>query len=171
MRAALLVLALLATPAAAQVSYPPVDASKVATKSEVQAAAALAATACQPAMTAPMSEASSATAGSAATCNRQDSRAKRITRATSCTLATGGTCTVTYEALPAEDPNIIPVAQSAQPIFCTKTAAATSTSASIRCWLYQSAVLTLAVVQSGITIGPAAAPAGTVVDVTALPKN
>lgn len=123
------------------------------------------------ATTLPPTEVVAPTLGTSTAYRGADDPQPRITRAKQCTLDATASCTVTYEALAAANPNVIPVAQSTSPIFCTKTAAATTTSASIKCWLYQSAVLNLAIVTTGLTIGPALAPAGTLVDITVLPRN
>ena len=169
--------ALLASPVSAQLVTPlnppaPVNTATLATKSELQAAQdALMQAMPQRATTLPPVEQVSPVLGTSPRYRGADDPQPRITRAKQCALNATATCSVTYEALAADDPNVIPVAQTALPIFCAKTTAATKTSASIKCWQYQTALLSLAVVTSGITLGPQLAPAGTVVDITVLPKN
>lgn len=156
-----------------------IDTSSLATKAEVQAAQTAAtnaaANSCPPSSTVPPMETVGGAGGSATTCRRSDAVQPRITRAKSCTLVSGGTCTVTYEALPSSDPNIIAVAinSGAQPIMCGPTAAATTTSVSIKCFVTQPTTLpALATSLLGLLIPvTTTAPAGTVVQITALPKN
>lgn len=99
----------------------------------------------------------------------------RITRAASCTLSAGGTCSVTWSTALAANPMIIitPVNTGAtQPISCNTTASPTTTGAAIKCWTEQTTTLSLAIVTSGLTLAPAVtAPAGTVIQIVAIPPT
>lgn len=165
---ALLLIALLAaTPAAAQIAYPP-----GVTQPQLDAVAATIPT---PASTVPPAETVSGAAGSGATFRRGDAVQPRITRATNCTLASGGTCSVTWEAALPIAPSIVtmPVNPSAaQAIMCNTTATPTTTAAAIKCWIVQTTTLSLAIVTAGLSLAPATpAPAGTVVQIIALPPT
>jgi hypothetical protein len=104
-----------------------------------------------------------------------DHQHPRITRATNCTLAADGTCSVTWATPLTGTPQIVttPVnSPGTQPITCNLTAAPTASSASIKCWIIQTTTLSLAIVTTGLNLAPATtAPAGTVVQLIALPPT
>lgn len=169
MRAALL-LALIAAPAGAQVvSTPPapVNLSGYATKAEVSAV--------QASIPVPGGVVPTETIGGTAgvvtnAFMRADAKPNRITRAASCTTNASGTCTVTYDALPASDPNVIttPINSGTMPITCNLTAAATATSASVKCWTAQSVTVSIL----GAVVAPVTtSAAGVTIQVTAVPKT
>jgi hypothetical protein len=186
MRYLLVLLAMLvAGPAMAQgvVQQPMPDVSTLATKSEVatvSSAAAAAQTkadaACVAVPAVPGMETVSGAAGTNnGQCRPRDSVQPRITRATNCTLAADGTCSVTWATPLTGTPQIVttPVnSPGTQPITCNLTAAPTASSASIKCWIIQTTTLSLAIVTTGLNLAPATtAPAGTVVQLIALPPT
>ena len=63
------------------------------------------------------------------------------------------------------------LAQGAGVVTCQLTAAPTTTTFSAKCLVEAPLSLTLALVTAGLSIGPANAPVGTVVQVTALPQT
>lgn len=174
-RALALAALLCAAPVLAQVSNPPFDVTAAQKAQQaLDTAAAIAAAMPQPADTMPPPEQVAPVAGTSMRYRRADDVQPRITRATSCVLTAGGVCTVTYPALINGDPNVLAFAinNGAQPITCGPSAAATATTASIRCYITQNTVLTLALVTTGLSLIPAtAAPTGTVVQITLLPKT
>lgn len=128
----------------------------------------------QRATTPPPTEMVAPTIGTSMRYRGADDPAPRITRAKKCVLLTGGICTVTYEAIPTADPNVLafPVNSAGQPVVCGPTAVATTTSTQIRCWTAVTTALNLGNVTSGVTLLPfVATAAGTEVQVTILPKN
>lgn len=128
----------------------------------------------QRATTPPPTEMVAPTIGTSMRYRGADDPAPRITRAKKCVLLAGGICTVTYEAIPTADPNVLafPVNSAGQPIVCGPTAVATTTSTQIRCWTAVTTALNLGNVTSGVTLLPfVATAAGTEVQVTILPKN
>ena len=169
----------------AQVVSAPVPTGTLATKAEVQAAADQAATAlansCPPASVVPPMESVTPTSGVATTCRRSDAVQPRITRASKCTLVSGGTCSGTWKGGGVDRPfpagtNVVVTYMvenaASQPIICNLASVPTVDGYSIRCWQMQSTTLTIAIVTAGITPPlTSAAPAGTVVDLTGLPAT
>lgn len=171
MRALLTLAALVAlaaaAPAAAQISNPP-----GVTQGQLDAVAA---TIPLPASSVPPAETVAGAAGSQAAYRRGDAVQPRITRAANCTLDATGACSVTWSTALTAAPTIVttPVNPSAvQAIMCNTTATPTTTGASIKCWITQTTALSLAIVTAGLSLSPAAtAPAGTVVQIIALPPT
>lgn len=148
------------------------DVSALATKSEVSAVQA---TIPQPASAVPPFEAISPTIGTPGTYRPADSVIPRITRAGSCTLIAGGTCTITWATATASTPMVIlqPINTAAtQPMSCNPTASPTTTSVSIKCWTLQTTTLSLAIVTTGLNLAPAStSAAGVVVQAIAIPLS
>lgn len=156
--------ALLAQPAFAQVLYPPatpVDTSSFATKTEVLAAqttATNAATAAstaqsaipQPATTVGNGEQVGGAVGTSTAYKRADWIPPRISRTGSCVLSASGVCTASWTTAFAAGATPVmlgdPVAQNTAgsfPITCNITAAPTTASVPIKCWLGQSSVISV----------------------------
>lgn len=173
-RLAIVVAALASFPAHAQLVSPlnAGDTSALATKAEL---AAVQSQMPLPSTTVPPAEQVAPTVGTSMRYRRMDDVQPRITRATKCTLVAGGTCSVTYAAIPSTDPNVIAFAVNAgsQPIICGPSADATATTATIKCFITQPTTLpALATSLLGLLIPiTVTAPAGTVVQVTILPKT
>lgn len=148
------------------------DVSVLATKTEVYAVQA---TIPQPASVVPPFEAISPTIGTPGTYRPADSVIPRITRAGSCTLIAGGTCTITWATATASTPMVIlqPINTVAtQPMSCNPTVAPTTTSVSIKCWTLQTTTLSLAIVTTGLNLAPAStSAAGTIVQAIAIPLS
>jgi hypothetical protein len=156
--------------ALAGIDFPPVDLSGVnATLATMQASIPV------PASSVPPTEQVTPTVGTPGTYRPYDAVQPRITRAGSCTLITGGTCTVTWATPFSVAPNVVlsPInTAGAQPMSCNPTSAPTTTSVAIKCWLEQTTTLSLAIVTTGLTLAPAqVAPAGTVVQATGIPPT
>lgn len=175
---------LIATPAAAQVVSAPtvVDTSSMDTRIDAAttaaqnaaavavAAQAAAANACQPLASVPPPEVVGGTAGSGSNCRLANAVQPRITRAGSCVLSTGGTCTVTWTTALAAVPNIImePINAGTLPVDCNLTATPTTTSASIKCWTAQSVTVSVL----GAVVSPfTTAASGVTVQITAIPPT
>lgn len=161
-------LALVASPASAQVVYPPVvvDTKAIATKAEVQAVAA---TIPQIADSVPAADMStSGVVGSSNLVRRNDAQAPRVSRTVSGTTTTGGTAVVTWTAM-ASVPKLVvtPYVASTEtlPPRCYPVAGSvTAAGATIKC--YRDRAL-LALLQ----LPAEAAPAGIQFDVLALPGS
>ncbi|WP_279141288.1 hypothetical protein, partial [Sphingomonas paucimobilis] len=126
-RAAILALALFATPAAAQVVVaPPAPASSVDTTARNAAAAAqatadsAAASVPQPANATPPMEMVGGQTGSQVRYAREDHTHPRITRAAIVTTDSGGNWSVTWASPLASSPTVLPVPVNAttQPVIC-----------------------------------------------------
>lgn len=164
---ALLAIVLFSAPAAAQINNP----------SGVSQAAldAVAATVPTAATSLPPPEVVGGAVGTAGTYRPGTAVDQRITRATNCTLDATGSCSITWATALSANPTIVttPINPPAsQAIMCNTTATPTTTTAAIKCWTIQTTLLTLAIVTTGLTLAPAAtAPAGTVVQVIAIPNT
>jgi hypothetical protein len=185
-------LALLATPAAAQVVSPltsnaAVDTSDLATKSEVSiaaqaaaqakasadAAAAKAAAACQPSATVPPVEMIGGSAGSGDACRLANAAQPRITRAGVVATDTAGNWSIAWSAPLSAIPTVLPVPvnTTTQPIVCN-VATRTTTTATGRCWLARTLPAALVTLTSLIAYDVFGAPAsGVSVQVIALPPT
>jgi hypothetical protein len=167
MRWLLFLAPLFATPAAAQVAYPPsaVDVSTLATKVEMAGM-------CPPGSTLPSAEDVTATAGTASTCLRSDAKLPRITRAGMAPPTDGtGTWSMTWATpLPAVPVTLpLPMNSGTQPIVCNVTTS-TATGASGRCWLARTLPSTLLTLVALVNFDPNGAPAsGITVQVLAIP--
>lgn len=155
-----IILALLAAPVAAQINNP----TDISGAIDAMFAS-----------TVPPTETVGGAAGSATTIRRGDAVQPRITRATNCTLDATGSCSITWATALSSAPTIVttPINPPAsQAIMCNTTATPTTTAVSIKCWTIQTTLLSLAIVTTGLTLAPAAtAPAGTVVQVIAIPNT
>lgn len=137
MRYLLILASLIASPAFAQVAYPPADTSNLATKSEVQAADSkasaaqtAASSACQPMASVPPVEVPGGTAGSGQNCRLVNAADNRISRtgvfsynASGQVLCSGSTTCTWATALPA--------GSASYPVFVTAVGA--SATPSVRC--------------------------------------
>jgi len=181
-RFSLLALALIASPAAAQVVVaPPTSAvpADVATKSEVQAAkaaadsAAAAAAAAQaaipvPASTVPGMEMVGGAAGSTNTYRRGDAVQPRISRTVSGTTGSAGTAAITWPAMAAVPKLVVTpyvtAAETQVPTCYPVIGTVTTSGATIKCFKTQTLL--------GLGLIPfAVAPAGVQFDVLALPGS
>ena len=128
-----------------------------------------------PADTVPPSETVAGAPGAQLTYRRGDAVQPRITRAANCTLDATGSCSITWTTALSANPTIVttPINPPAsQAIMCNTTATPTTTAVAIKCWTIQTTLLSLAIVTTGLTLAPAAtAPAGTVVQVIAIPPT
>lgn len=151
----------------AQTAYPP-----SVSQADLSAVQALIPT---PAATIPNAEVVGGAAGTAGTYRPGNATQPRITRAANCTLDTNGACSITWATALSASPMIVitPVnTAAAQPMSCNTTALPTATAVSIKCWIVQNTLLSLAIVTAGINIVPAVtAPSGTVVQITAIPPT
>ena len=147
----------------------PVDTSSLATKADV---ATVQAKIPVPATAVPLPEVVGGAAGSQMVFRRADDIQPRITRASPCTTATGGTCTVTWPAMPST-PLVIPVptiasAAGQAPLCFPVTGTITTTGATIKCFTTQSVTVSLL----GAVVAPlTTAAAGVPVQVFAVPYS
>jgi hypothetical protein len=181
MRVIGILLALAASPAAAQVSYPPlaVDPATIASKTDVQAAqdAASAAqiaalNACRPDPSVPPMETVGGSAGSGAACRLANAVQPRITRVAVGTTVTGGTVSVSWPAMTAV-PSVFPIPRVASgasqvPICASIAGSTTTTGTTVKCFTTQSVTVSLL----GAVVAPiTTAAAGVTVDILAIPQS
>jgi len=178
MRALLIIAAaLLATPAAAQVAYPPSDTAGLAARvdqaaAKADTAAARAAAACMPGATLPPMETVGGSAGSGDTCRLANSVQPRISRTVSGTTVTGGTGAVSWPAMPSVPkltvtPYVASTAAQA-PMCFPVSGSVTTTGATIKCFTSQSVTVSIL----GAVVAPiTTAAAGVTFDVLALPAS
>jgi hypothetical protein len=153
------------TAAAQTIIAPPVDLSAYPKAADIPS---LVINSIPFASTVPPMETPSGTAGSSTTVRRGDAIQPRITRTVTCVTVTGGTCAVTWAALPSV-PTVFPIPVIAsggtQPIPCYPVSGTiTTTGATIKCFQTQS-ILGLGLLP--FTTGPA----GVTVQVLAIPLS
>lgn len=177
MRVIGILLAFVASPVAAQVSYPPlaVDPATLASKAEVQAAQtaasaaqSAASNACQPDPSVPPMETVGGSAGSGAACRLANSVQPRISRMVSGVTTSAGSGVVTWPAMPATPKlTVTPyvAANAVQVPACYPvTGTVTTTGATIACYMTQTLL--------GLGLVPfARSTAGVTFDVLALPGS
>lgn len=154
-----------------------VDTSALATKSELATKADVASVP-TPACAA-TSEIVGGAAGNAGTYTCGQFKSARISRTANCTLSAAGTCTGTWEGgqfaagtaiRTLGDPATINAA-AASPYNCNWTAISV-TGYSIKCWVSQTTLLSLAIVTTGLNLNPfGTSPAGTAVTGAAIPSS
>ena len=176
-----ILLAFVASPVAAQVSYPPlaVDPATLASKTDVQAAQSAASAAqsaamnaCQPDPSVPPMETVGGSAGSGAACRLANAIQPRISRTVTGVTVTGGNGTVSWPAMTAVPkltvtPYVASNAAQAPSCFPV-TGTVTVTGATIKCFTSQSVTVSLL----GAVVAPVTtAAAGVTFDVLALPGS
>ena len=161
--------------AAAFLSAQTVNSPAAVDPAVVQAAAqaAVSAIAPQPSTATPSAEAVGGAIGTSSSYMRADARLPRITRASTFTVGSGGLLTGTWTQALSMAPNIVftPIATGGGRITCELTSAPTPTTFAGRCWQDQTVTLNSTVILSGINVGPSTAPAGTQVQVVAIPPT
>lgn len=177
-------LALIASPAAAQVVVAPPTASDTAARDAAAAAQATADAAAQvaanaqaamplPANATPPSEMIGGQTGSQVRYAREDHTHPRITRAGVVTTDSNGAWSVTWATSLASVPAVLPVPvnTSTQPIVCN-VATRTTTGATGRCWLARSLPATLTLLTALVSYDVfGAAATGIPVQVLAIPAT
>lgn len=156
-------LALFTGAASAQVFSSPGDLSGYALSSAIP----------QPASANPSGEALSSAVGTGTLYARWDHVHPRISRATSVATTTGGVFSGTWSPALASTPNLVltPIYAGAGNATCFLTATPSTTAFSGKCTTDQSALLSLSIVTTGLTVGPANASSGMTVQVFAIPPT
>jgi hypothetical protein len=144
MKRVLLIAAALASPCSAQLVNPPaVNLSTYATKAEVSAVQATAASACQPMAAIPPSETIGGAAGSGSNCRLVNSIQPRISRFVAFTTGADGTAVVTWQSMGSAPPGVTiqeNIASNATnvPKCYPVNGTLTATGVTVKCYITQS---------------------------------